>query len=133
MSGLTSSPALAATGPVGERRTLLVTGLTAAMMVLEIVAGHFLHSMALFADGWHMGTHVVALGISAFAYVYARRHAADVQFAFGPSKIGPLGGSTPARSSSLAWRFISLSRRSPACCTRCPSRLARRLPWPASG
>ncbi len=82
--------------PVGERRTIIVTGLTAAMMVLEIVAGHFLHSMALFADGWHMGTHVVALGIAAFAYVYARRHAADKRFAFGPSKMGPLGGYTSA-------------------------------------
>ena len=82
--------------PLGERRTILVTGLTAAMMILEIIAGHFLHSMALFADGWHMGTHVVALGIAAFAYVYARRHAADAQFAFGPSKIGPLGGYTSA-------------------------------------
>lgn len=75
---------------------MLVTGLTAAMMLLEIIAGHFLHSMALFADGWHMGTHVVALGISAFAYVYARRHADDARFAFGPAKIGPLGGYTSA-------------------------------------
>lgn len=82
--------------PAGERRTLLVTGLTAAMMLLEIIAGYFLHSMALFADGWHMGTHVVALGISAFAYVYARRHADDPRFAFGPAKIGPLGGYTSA-------------------------------------
>ncbi len=81
---------------MGERRTILVTGLTAAMMILEIVAGHFLHSMALFADGWHMGTHVVALGISAFAYVFARRHADDARFAFGPSKMGPLGGYTSA-------------------------------------
>ncbi|MBV9126774.1 MAG: cation transporter, partial [Verrucomicrobia bacterium] len=76
--------------PMGERRTLLVTGLTAAMMIVEIVAGHFLHSMALFADGWHMATHVVALGISALAYVYARRHADDARYAFGPGKMGPL-------------------------------------------
>ena len=82
--------------PAGERRTLLVTGLTAVMMILEIVAGRFLHSMALFADGWHMGTHVAALGISAFAYVYARRHADDPRFTFGPSKITPLGGYTSA-------------------------------------
>ena len=82
--------------PAGERRTLLVTGLTAVMMLLEIVAGHFFRSMALFADGWHMGTHVVALGIAAFAYVYARRHADDARFAFGPAKIGPLGGYTSA-------------------------------------
>jgi cation diffusion facilitator family transporter len=82
--------------PAGERRTLRVTVLTAVMMLVEIIAGHFLHSMALFADGWHMGTHVVALGISAFAYVYARRHVADERFAFGPSKMGPLGGYTSA-------------------------------------
>ncbi len=82
--------------PGGERRTLLVTGLTAAMMILEIGAGHYLRSMALFADGWHMGTHVVALGISAFAYSYARRHVDDARFAFGPGKMGPLGGYTSA-------------------------------------
>ncbi len=82
--------------PAGERKTLLVTALTTVMMLLEIVAGHFLHSMALFADGWHMGTHVVALGIAAFAYVYARRNAADSRFTFGPAKIGPLGGYTSA-------------------------------------
>jgi cation diffusion facilitator family transporter len=86
-----------ATGsPSGERRTLLVTGLTAVMMAVEIVAGHFFHSMALFADGWHMGTHVVALGIAAFAYLYARWHAGDERFAFGPAKIGPLGAYTSA-------------------------------------
>lgn len=82
--------------PSGERRTLLVTGLTAVMMLIEITAGHFFHSMALFADGWHMGTHVVALGIAAFAYLYARWHAADDRFAFGPAKIGPLGAYTSA-------------------------------------
>jgi cation diffusion facilitator family transporter len=82
--------------PSGERRTLLVTGLTAVMMLVEIVAGHFFHSMALFADGWHMGTHVVALGIAAFAYLYARWHAEDARFSFGPAKIGPLGAYTSA-------------------------------------
>jgi cation diffusion facilitator family transporter len=66
------------------------------MMLLEIIAGHFLHSMALFADGWHMGTHVVALGISAFAYMYARHHSDDTSFTFGPGKIGPLGGYSSA-------------------------------------
>jgi cation diffusion facilitator family transporter len=48
--------------------------------------------MALLADGWHMGTHVAALGISAFAYWYARRYADDPRFAFGPWKVGVLGG-----------------------------------------
>jgi cation diffusion facilitator family transporter len=82
--------------PIGEQRTLIVTGLTAVMMVLEIVAGRFFNSMALFADGWHMGTHVVALGISALAYVFSRRHAEDDRFTFGPGKIGPLGAYSSA-------------------------------------
>jgi Co/Zn/Cd efflux system component len=53
------------------------------MMVVEIVAGWLTNSMALLADGWHMGTHVAALGISGFAYWYARRRADDPRFAFG--------------------------------------------------
>lgn len=62
------------------------------MMVVEIVAGWLTNSMALLADGWHMGTHVVALGIAASAYWYARRHAADPRFAFGTWKVGVLAG-----------------------------------------
>jgi cation diffusion facilitator family transporter len=48
--------------------------------------------MALLADGWHMGTHAAALGIAAFAYAYARRHAADPRYSFGTGKVGALGG-----------------------------------------
>ena len=65
-----------------ERRTWWVVGLTAAMMVAEIAGGMIFGSMALLADGWHMGSHALALGISAFAYTYARRHAQDGRFAF---------------------------------------------------
>jgi Co/Zn/Cd efflux system component len=61
----------------GERRTLLVIALTGTMMIVEIVAGMTFGSMALLADGLHMASHTVALGISAFAYLYARRHAPD--------------------------------------------------------
>lgn len=75
-----------------ERRTAMVVGLTAAMMVVEIAAGFLYGSMALLADGWHMGTHVAALGISVFAYRYARRHATDPRFTFGTGKVGVLGG-----------------------------------------
>lgn len=78
--------------PLGERGTRRVVLLTAAMMVVEIVAGWLTNSMALLADGWHMGTHVVALGIAAFAYWYARKHAADPRFAFGTWKVGVLAG-----------------------------------------
>src|SRR5258705_8808545 len=75
-----------------ERRTRIVIGITAAMMVVEIAVGLMSHSMALLADGWHMSTHVIAFLITAVAYYLARRHAANAQFSFGTGKIGVLGG-----------------------------------------
>jgi cation diffusion facilitator family transporter len=77
---------------VGESRTRLVVGLTLVTMVAEIAAGWIFGSMALTADGWHMGTHAAALGITLFAYAYARRHADDPSFSFGTGKVGVLGG-----------------------------------------
>ena len=79
-----------------ERRTWQVVALTLAMMIIEITAGTLFGSMALLADGWHMGTHAAALGITALAYVLARRNAANPLFSFGPGKIGVLGGYTSA-------------------------------------
>lgn len=79
-----------------ERRTLLVLGLTATMMVIEIAAGTVFHSMALLADGWHMSTHVGAMAIAALAYGFARRHADNRHFAFGTGKVGSLAGFTSA-------------------------------------
>jgi cation diffusion facilitator family transporter len=76
----------------GERRTRWVVGLTLAMMVGEIVAGTAFRSMALLADGWHMGTHAAALGVAVFAYRYARGHAGDPRYSFGTGKVGALGG-----------------------------------------
>jgi len=76
----------------GERRTLQVLVLTAVTMVIEIIAGTIYGSMALLADGWHMGTHVAAFMITIFAYRYARRHADDPAFAFGTGKVSVLGG-----------------------------------------
>ncbi|MGE5413267.1 MAG: CDF family Co(II)/Ni(II) efflux transporter DmeF [Syntrophomonadaceae bacterium] len=76
----------------GERRTRWVVGITLAMMVGEIIAGSAFGSMALLADGWHMGTHAAALGVAVFAYVYARRHAGDPRYTFGTGKVGALGG-----------------------------------------
>jgi cation diffusion facilitator family transporter len=61
-------------------------------MVIEIAAGWIYNSMALLADGWHMSSHAVAIGLSAFAYAAARRHAGDPRFAFGTWKIEILGG-----------------------------------------
>jgi cation diffusion facilitator family transporter len=82
--------------PVAERRMQQVMWLTAAMMVVEIVAGTVFGSMALLADGWHMGSHALALGVSAGAYALSRRHAHDPRFAFGTWKIEVLGGYTSA-------------------------------------
>ncbi|MFO1394076.1 MAG: CDF family Co(II)/Ni(II) efflux transporter DmeF [Steroidobacteraceae bacterium] len=82
--------------PVAERRTRQVMWLTAAMMVVEIVAGTVFGSMALLADGWHMSSHALALGVSAGAYALARRHAHDPRFSFGTWKIEVLGGYTSA-------------------------------------
>ncbi len=79
-----------------ERNTRRVMGLTAVMMIAEIIAGLKFHSMALYADGWHMGTHVIAFFISAWAYSFARKHAANSQFSFGTGKIGVLGAYTSA-------------------------------------
>jgi len=75
-----------------ERGTRLVMGITAATMVVEIGAGWWYNSMALLADGWHMSSHAVAIGLSAFAYATARRYAADPRFAFGTWKVEVLGG-----------------------------------------
>jgi cation diffusion facilitator family transporter len=66
------------------------------MMLVEIAAGTLFGSMALLADGWHMSSHALALGVSAGAYALARRHARDPRFAFGTWKIEVLGGYTSA-------------------------------------
>lgn len=66
--------------------------ITAVMMVVEILAGWWFNSMALLADGWHMSSHAIAIGLSAFAYAAARRYARDRRFAFGTWKIEILGG-----------------------------------------
>lgn len=78
--------------PAGERGTRLVMWITAITMVLEIAAGAYYNSMALLADGLHMSSHAVAIGLSAFAYAMARRHAKDSRYAFGPWKVEVLGG-----------------------------------------
>ena len=73
-----------------ERRTWGVVALTAAMMLVEIVGGGLFGSIALVADGWHMATHVIALAIAGFAYLFARRHARDARFSLGTGKFGEL-------------------------------------------
>jgi cation diffusion facilitator family transporter len=74
-----------------ERRTRIVIGITATMMVVEIAAGISCGSMALLADGWHMSTHVAAFLITALAYHFSRRRRADARYSFGTGKMGVLG------------------------------------------
>src|SRR5437016_14500677 len=88
-----------------ERRTRIVIGVTAAMMVVEIVAGLLSHSMALLADGWHMSTHVLAFLITAVAYYFARTQARNARLSFRTGKIGGLGGVTSAVVLALAALF----------------------------
>jgi cation diffusion facilitator family transporter len=100
----------------GERRTLIVIGITAIMMVAEIAAGSVFGSMALLADGLHMGSHASALAIAALAYYYTRRHAKDTRFNFGTGKVNSLAAFASAVMLAvfalvMAWesvqRFIS--------------------------
>lgn len=88
----------------GERRTLFVIIMTGIMMVGEIAAGIIFGSMALTADGIHMGSHMVGLGITFFAYVYARKHAQDQRYSFGTGKVNALAG----YSSAMILIFIAL-------------------------
>ncbi len=82
--------------PAAERSTLVVMWITAVMMLVEIAAGWWFNSMALLADGWHMSSHALAIGLSSFAYSAARRYANDPRFAFGTWKIEVLAGYSSA-------------------------------------
>jgi cation diffusion facilitator family transporter len=75
-----------------ERGARAVLWMTLLMMALEIGAGWRFNSMALLADGWHMSSHAIAIGLSAAAYAAVRRHARDARFAFGAWKIEVLAG-----------------------------------------
>ncbi|AXB33191.1 CDF family Co(II)/Ni(II) efflux transporter DmeF [Vibrio campbellii] len=80
----------------GEKRTLYVLILTVTTMVVEIAAGTMFGSMALLADGWHMGTHAAAFCITLFTYRYAKQNAHNDRFSFGTGKVSVLGGFTSA-------------------------------------
>jgi cation diffusion facilitator family transporter len=79
-----------------EQRTRWVVVLTFVTMLIEVAAGWFTGSMALLADGWHMASHVAALGLAAFAYNFARRHAGDARYTFGTGKVTALAGYSSA-------------------------------------
>lgn len=96
-----------------EKNTRRVVTLTLLMMVFEIMGGLFYGSMALLADGIHMGTHAAALGITVFAYSYARRHSDDPKFSFGTGKVSILAGyssSLGLAATALLMFFHSVER-----------------------
>ena len=98
---------------LAERRTRIVVAITLAMMLAEIAGGIVFNSMALLADGWHMGTHVAAFAITLFAYAFSRRHADNSRYSFGTGKVGVLGGFASAvllALVALLMAFESLQR-----------------------
>ncbi|MFM1648826.1 CDF family Co(II)/Ni(II) efflux transporter DmeF [Aeromonas salmonicida] len=100
MSSLVSShchqPVVHQGNPLAEQKTRWAVLLTVIMMMAEISGGWFYNSMALLADGWHMSSHALALGLSVLAYRAARHFARDHRFSFGTWKIEVLGGFTSA-------------------------------------
>ena len=77
-----------------ENRTSLVVMLTAITMVVEIFFGLITGSMALFADGIHMGSHVLAIGLAWIAYVFVRKSKENDKFSGDSAKILSLSGYT---------------------------------------
>jgi cation diffusion facilitator family transporter len=82
----------------------IVFWLTTVIMVLEIGAGTWSGSMALLADGWHMGTHSAAFLIAIFAYSYAKKNSNNKLFSFGTGKVNYLGGF----ASAIALAIVAL-------------------------
>ena len=75
-----------------ENNTMLVVILTAITMAVEIVFGLTTKSMALLADGIHMGSHVLAIGLCWVAYIFVRRVAKSKNFTGNSEKILSLSG-----------------------------------------
>lgn len=97
----------------GQGRTALVLVLTLLTMVAEIVAGTAFGSIALLADGLHMGSHAAALAVALLAYSLMRRHADDRRFSFGVGKLNALAGFASAMllvSVALLMMWESLQR-----------------------
>lgn len=79
-----------------KKRILLVVVLTFVTMVVEIFAGRLTGSMALEADGYHMASHVGALGLSYLTYMLSQSPAVRTRMNFGAGKVLALGGYTSA-------------------------------------
>ena len=71
---------------VKKRKTAWVLLISFLTMVLEISFGYIANSMSLLSDGWHMSSHVVAIGASWLAYHYVTRQQ-EKGIIVDPSKI----------------------------------------------
>ena len=89
------------------RKSFWVLAITIVMMVLEIFFGHMTGSMALTADGWHMSTHAIALGITYLTYRLATHPEMAHKFNFGGGKFLALGGFTSAVSLLAVFALIT--------------------------
>lgn len=96
-----------------ERKTLIVIILTLLTMGAEIAFGYLSHSMALLADGYHMGTHALALGLTYIAYVLIRKWEGSPRFPRGTDKIGTLTAYTSSIFLGLTgvWIIIEAANR----------------------
>ena len=77
-----------------EKRVLLVIIFTFLAMIAEILYGYLTNSMGLLADGYHMGTHALALSLTYIAYILMRKFKNSDLFINGTDKIGTLAGYT---------------------------------------
>lgn len=75
-----------------EHKTKIVVIITAITMVVEIIFGLSTKSMALLADGIHMGSHVLAIGLSWIAYIVVRRLSTNEKYKGNSNKILSLSG-----------------------------------------
>ena len=91
-----------------EKKTLLVVILTFITMIFEVTFGYITGSMAFLADGWHMASHVGALGISLIVYKLARSKKFNQKLSFGSGKLIPLGGYTSALMLGLVAVFMGI-------------------------
>lgn len=88
-----------------KKRTMAVIIITILTMIAEIYFGIVSHSMALTADGFHMGTHAVALLITFVCCVLALKYEDKTE------KFNALGGYTSAillgfTSMGIIWESV---------------------------
>ena len=96
-----------------EQKTKWVVFLTAVTMVVEIFYGLSTGSMALLADGIHMGSHVLAIGLSWLAYIFVRKIERSKKLNAESDKVLSLSGFTSGLLLlifSLAIMYEAISR-----------------------